>query len=241
MTKTITINYGSGQAATPASDVFYTVVDSDGNSLISRTNEGVTADDPATGIFAVQISNWNPNWQGTITWDILTANIIAQTFTHSLSLSSIADATAYFATRLFASLWPATSTESQQNALNDATRIINRLSWKGYPTLSNQYHSWPRTGLYMQLVAIDFTTVPQDLLQAQYEMAFALIKGFDPEREVRNASVISRGYSSVRVAYNPNLVADFIRYGIPSLAAWNLMLPYFDMTPSGTVRLHRVS
>lgn len=260
MTNTITVIYGSGQSATPASSVFYTVVGADGfpvglqpNQLVSgqlpvtlieRTNQGVTAildtNGNPTGTFSVQIVNWNPNWSGTITWDITGGNVQTITYDTWPSYSTILDATAYFNSRLYATLWQATSTQSQQNALNDATRILNRMSWKAFKTFPDQLHSWPRTGIYLELVVIDQTIVPKDLCEAQFEIALALLKGYDPEKDARNAAVISRGYSSVRVAYDAKLLPEYIRYGIPSLAAWTLMLPYLNFGPADTVRLHRV-
>lgn len=158
-----------------------------------------------------------------------------------MSLSSVAAATLYFSGRLYATIWNVATSDSQQQALNDATRIINRFAWKGYLTDGTQDNSWPRSGVIFDYLAVDSTTVPEQILEAQYEIAFALLKGYDPERDMRGAGAVSRGYSSVRVAYDPKLTSNFMRWGVPSGAAWNLMLPFLDIEASEEIKIHRVS
>lgn len=221
------------------STVYYTVVDALGNVLIPRDNSGVSAG--SGGIYSVTFGDWNPNWSGQVNWDISNVAQSSVAFTWSRSFSSVADANVYFAGRLYATAWTTSTTQNQQAALNGATEILMRLAWLGIPSVQFQPLPWPRSGLYMEQVSIDSTAVPFDILNAQYELALALLKGYDPERDARGAAVTSRGYSSVRVAYAPALVPDYVRFGIPSLAAWNLILPYLDMDQSEAIRLHRVS
>jgi hypothetical protein len=172
------------------------------------------------------------------------------------------------------SIWSNATIYSQQQSLNDATRIIDRYAYIGQPTTNqtqnytawltgsqqwtgNQVwspkaslynnnaqpwqHTWPRMGIYLDLLPIDITVVPRQIIEAQFEIALALLRGYDPEKEMRNAAVVSRGYSSVRVVFNPSLVQDYLKWGVPSGAAWNLMLPFLEIDPEVAVRLHRVS
>lgn len=158
-----------------------------------------------------------------------------------LSFSTTGDGDVYFNSRLYSSAWTAADYDSKQQSLNDATRILDRFWWKGIVTTVGQPHSWPRQNLFLECALLDKTVVPSQIIEAQFEIAIALLKGYDPERDMRAAGVISRGYSSVRVAYDPTQVLSFTRYGIPSAAAWNLILPFLDFGSANDLRLHRVS
>lgn len=171
----------------------------------------------------------------------LVANPASTPGTPVLSLSGISAADDYFTTRLYTNIWFAKSDTDKQRALNDATRIIDRLNYKGTKTEPDQFHEVPRSGLTMQRIAIDPTVIPDDFLFAQYEIAFALLKGYDPEKDNRSLGVLSRGYSSVRIAYDPTQVPDYIKWGIPSLMAWQYLLPYLDDSANTSIRLRRVS
>lgn len=158
-----------------------------------------------------------------------------------LSLSSVAAGNTYFSSRLFATAWTGASSDVKQQGQNDATRILNRFAWKGVQTSSTQANAWPRSGVYLDCRVLDSATIPSQILEAQYEITIALLKGYDPEKDMRNANVVSRGYSSVRVAYDPKTAMDFVRWGIPSAAAWNLILPFLDTETADTIHIHRVS
>lgn len=157
-----------------------------------------------------------------------------------LSFSTVADGDVYFSSRLFASAWTSGASDAKQQALNDGTRILNRFAWKGLPAVCDQVNCWPRKGVYIDYRFVSEHTVPNQILEAQYEIGLALLKGYDPEMDARNASVVSRGYSSVRVAYDPALASEYLRWGVPSSAAWNLMLPFLDIDLDLQVRIHRV-
>lgn len=158
-----------------------------------------------------------------------------------LSYSSVADAETYFSSRLFATAWTTASSDSKQQALNVASSMLNRFAWKGIIVDPNQVNSWPRSDLIMEFFPIDPLVVPKSIIEAQYEIAIALLKGYDPERDLRNAMVTSRGYSSVRVAYDPKLIQQYLLWGIPSAAAWYLILPFLDIEPAESMHIHRVS
>lgn len=230
-TKTLTVTFPTAPLLT---DVHYVFVGIDGATVIARTTSGVTG---SGHDFSVTLT-WDPTKIGTFTWDDNAGNTVEIAIGVD-AFSTIEEASEYFASRLYAQVWFSSAIYAQQQALNDATRILDRFCYIGLPI--GQEHSWPRKGIYLELIPVDDTSVPSQILQAQFEIALALLKGYDPEREMRNASVISRGYSSVRIAYSPTLTQDYLRWGVPSGAAWNLMLCFLDMDPDVAVRLHRVS
>lgn len=157
-----------------------------------------------------------------------------------LSLSTVTDADAYFGSRLYSEVWIAATSDRKQAALNDATRLINRFRYIGTKTEDTQPYEWPREGISLDSVAIDSASIPQDILLAQYEIAFALLSGVNIEKELRSAGVTSRGYSSVRITYDPGSTAVWLLLGIPSYAAWAYLLPYLYRETDGSIKLHRV-
>lgn len=158
------------------------------------------------------------------------------------SLSTIAEGDIYFATKLRAKAWTGATSPDKQTALWEATRVIDRFVYVGWKTDPDQEHEWPRNGVYKSGILLPNDVIPDDILIAQYEIAFAFLKGVDPERQLASMHVTSRGISSVRTTYDPRLIPDFLIYGIPSALGWSYLLPYFDFQgASGIIKIHRVS
>jgi hypothetical protein len=157
------------------------------------------------------------------------------------SLDTVENADAYFATRSNTQAWDTLDTEAKQNYLNDATRYLNTLGYIGVKTDSAQLNEWPRYGVIENGVILDKTVIPTQILQALYEIAFALARGIDPERELNRATVTSRGFASVRTTYDPGRTPEHVLYGCPSAMAWLYLLPYLERGQNGVVRLHRVN
>lgn len=152
------------------------------------------------------------------------------------SLSSVADADQYFENRLHTQAWDALNPDQKQQALNDATRIIDIFNYVGDKTDDSQEHEWPRTNI----INVSDSETPDDILKAQYEIALALAKGIDPEREFRNLFVTSRGYSSARITYDPRHTPEHLTVGVPSAIAWAYLCAYIDRSAQGGIKLHRV-
>lgn len=97
------------------------------------------------------------------------------------------DANDYFAERLYADDWFSVSTSDQEKALVMARRIIDQQQFTGERTSSDQLLAWPRTGMSY----VDSSTVPQDVADAQCELALAFIRNDltlnDESRGVRSA------------------------------------------------------
>jgi hypothetical protein len=131
---------------------------------------------------------------------------------------NISEAQDYFDdSRLNAEAWDDSSSEKQLKALKQATRMIDRLSFKGTKTYLDQINEFPRCGLFV---------IPQDIQIACCELALTLLDGVDPDLEEEDLGAISEGYSTVRVALDPNIRKDHIRAGVPSVEAWKHLLPY---------------
>lgn len=154
------------------------------------------------------------------------------------SYSTPADADNYFQTRLYSSVWLANSnTLQKQQAMNDATRIIDQFRFIGTKTDPAQLHEWPRDGIFN----LDSAIIPPQILQAQFEMAFELIKGYDAEREIRGTRVTSRRYGGVATTYDTKNTPEYMLWGIPSALIWNLIRRYIDFSVNSTIQLDRIN
>jgi hypothetical protein len=150
-------------------------------------------------------------------------------------------ADAYFATRLNTTAWDAASEETKGKSLNESTRIMNQFAYIGDKTDVDQDNEWPRSKIMMSGKLLDETIIPEDILIAYYEIAFARIRGIDPEEELESSRVISRGFSSVRTTYDPSRPPEHVLNGVPSSTAWLYLLPYLRRDTAGVIRLHRVN
>lgn len=141
----------------------------------------------------------------------------------ALTYIDVIDATTYFQTRLNSSTWFDADVTDQDRlaALVTATRRIDNLNFMGSQALYGQLLQWPRLGLNL-----DPTTIPDDILIATCELAYALLDGADANMEVESIASTSDKFSSVGDTYNRGFVLDHIRAGIPSLEAWQHLVPY---------------
>ncbi len=201
-----------------------------GNFLIGIYE--VAAGPPYTYSGLVANQTLNISWNG---------SLISYTSIESRSYSNIIAAAQYFAAKLYTEAWFKLDAGKQQAALNHATQIIDMFNYIGTKTLSTQAFEWPRDGVYLNNLLLDKTTIPNDIILAEYEIALALAKGIDPERELKSLRVTGRGYSSVRTTYDPRLIPEYLKYGVPSFLAWSYLSTYLNRGTSGIVRIHRVN
>jgi hypothetical protein len=113
--------------------------------------------------------------------------------------------------------WDDIDRQNQIRFLVQATRIVDRLNFVGQKADEDQDLQFPRTG---------GTSVPIQIMQATYEIALRLIEGYDPDMEVDNLQKKSQGYAGTKTDYDRSYVPDYIKAGVPSSTAWNLLLPY---------------
>jgi len=146
----------------------------------------------------------------------------------------VADAKEYFLSRVGSEAWDYASDGDRLKALNNATKIIDRLKYLGQKADSTQDHEFPR---YDPLTT--FPEVPQDILDATCEMALALLDGVDPQLEFDNLSQIASNYANIKSNFDRTVLPEHIQAGVPSVVGYQLIKPYLADI-NGTV-LRRVS
>lgn len=157
---------------------------------------------------------------------------------------NILRANTYFNQRVDASAWTGMDNPTQRKALYTATQMIDRLNYKGSKSDPNQNLEFPRQGnvlipspdpysldptinmqVYETIVDVD---VPKAIEYANYEIAYALLDGVDPEYEFQKLMVTENRYSSVRSTYDRRRTPEHIAAGIPSYRAWTYLKPYLQ-------------
>jgi len=169
------------------------------------------------------------------------------------------EANAYFAQRLYADAWDSASGAQRENALIQATRLIDGLNYKGvkstvydimYDSDGTRYISTDAPTEDEIIVAdraqeLEFprgkdTEVPDQIEWACYETAYALLEGFDPDTALESLRVIRQSYSAVGTTYaNDDLSMEHLLYGIPTGTVWRWLVPY--LVDNRSVRLRRVN
>jgi hypothetical protein len=114
-------------------------------------------------------------------------------------------------------------------ALTHATRILERLNYKGAKTDTLQSYQFPRS---------PDTEIPQDMQDACCELALSLLDGVDPDLEFENLRLTQQSMASAKSTYDRSTVVEHIAAGVPSISAWRLLKPYLEDTNS--VNLVRV-
>jgi hypothetical protein len=165
----------------------------------------------------------------------------------------IAEATSYFAQRLHEVAWSAASESDREKSLIAARGIIDALNFKGVKasvyTLSG---SSDTTGLSPEDIQaaeasqpLEFprgedTEVPEAIRIAEYEIAYALLDGKDPEIELENLAISAMGYGTVKTTYErAQLPIEHIVNLCPSSTAWRLLRPF--LRDSDALHLSRMS
>lgn len=138
------------------------------------------------------------------------------------------EADSYFETMLNVNVWENSTRRDKEKALSTATKIIDKLNYKGNKP-ENQYYEFPRVGQ---------ESIPIDIQHACAEIAYQLLDGFDLEIEMKNLNVSAISHSSAKTSYNSQeFISEHIRAGIPSIVAWMLLKPY--LVGSNLVKLVR--
>lgn len=211
-----------------------------GTVVIAAGEDTVKA---STGIYEYDISDLDPTIEYDVYWKItrISDNIAYTYWKISIvtdippditgkSYATVADGETYFTERLNSDAWDDASEANKAKSLITATRIIDRLNFKGTKTSENQTLQFPRN---------DDATIPEDIKFACLEVALALLDGVDPEIEFDNLSMVSQNYANVRSTYDRSIPNEHIVAGIPSVSAWRYLKPY--LRDGHTVDLSRVS
>jgi hypothetical protein len=165
----------------------------------------------------------------------------------------IAEASEYFAQRLHETAWTDASDADREKALIAARGIIDGLNFKGVKhSVYTLCGSSDTSGLGQEETRgaeasqpLEFprgedTEVPEAIRIAQYEIAYALLDGKDPELELENLAISAMGYGAVKTSYERSqLPIEHIVNMVPSSVAWRLLKPF--LRDSDALKLSRLS
>lgn len=168
---------------------------------------------------------------------------------------TLSEANAYFASRLHSYAWDDAAGADKPKALLQACRIIDNLKYKGvkhavylvmYDSDGVLLDPQPDEADIMVADAtqeLEFprgrdTVVPEQIKMAQWELAFALLDGFDPDAALDGLRVTAQTYSAVRTTYaDGDQSIEYLMYGIPTGTVWRWLKPY--LSDSRIIRLRR--
>ncbi len=204
---------------------------------------GAATVNDSTGLYSYDISTldstktYTAYWKVTrtsgdieyISWTIEIVSDIPPDITDK-SYATVAEGETYFTERLNSDAWDDATEANKAKSLITATRLIDRLNFKGAKTDSEQTLQFPRD---------DDSSVPNDIKYACLEVALALLDGVDPEIEFENLSMVSQNYANVRSTYDRSIPNEHIVAGIPSVSAWRYLKPY--LRDASSIDLSRVS
>lgn len=109
-----------------------------------------------------------------------------------------ATADAYLEADSNATAWRAATDDTKGRALVSATRILDRQTWQGEKTESDQALEWPRSGI----ADVDEGSVPQKIIDACCELAAAIVDGYDAANNRTTDTNIKRQKAgSVEIEY----------------------------------------
>jgi hypothetical protein len=164
---------------------------------------------------------------------------------------TLAEAVEYFANRLHETAWTSATTADRSKSLIAARGIIDGLNFKGRKAavytllLADAAASDAEIQAAEVSRALEFprgadTTVPEAIRIAEYEIAYALLDGKDPELELENLSIDSMGYGAVKTSYaRTGLPIEHVINLVPSSVAWRLLKPF--LRDSDALKLSRLS
>lgn len=108
---------------------------------------------------------------------------------------TIIQANGYFSGRLFTEPWSNADEPTKQKALDHATRMIDRQTFRGRKTDLVQLNQFPRDGE---------TVIPPAIAEACFEEAIALLdRGNSSRRKLQQSGVIHANMADVTEIYAP--------------------------------------
>ncbi len=149
---------------------------------------------------------------------------------------SLAEATAYFATRMHASSWGDLTEANQEAAIKWATRLLDDLmDWKGQKADRDQALRWPRNWVYdPDGWSVDGTTIPTFLKNATAEFARYLAA------EDRLDDPDTLGYSEIKLGSLALKMDKRDRKSIMPTSVWHMIKHYGNRSTGGPLTLQRV-
>jgi hypothetical protein len=171
---------------------------------------------------------------------------------------SVSGANEYFDSLLHTDASSEAVASDKPKALTEATQLIDALNYRGtkhtvweimYDQTTPYAKKLINTPSRDEIIAADQTqelefprgqdtTVPGEIVWACYEIAIALIEGFDPEDAVERLSVLRQGYAAVRTTYaDDSASTEYLGYGIPTARVWRWLKP--RLVDSRIIKLSR--
>jgi hypothetical protein len=134
--------------------------------------------------------------------------------------------------RLVTDAWDALENAKKDVALQQATDVLENLSYQGEMTEATQDLQFPRGG---------DTVIPTPIKNACCEIAYAFADGIDLEYEYDNLRMVSQGFANVRSTYksDPAVLPEHHLNGVPSIVAWRLIKPF--LRPMDALTIERTS
>lgn len=156
-------------------------------------------------------------------------------------------ANVYMTERLFTEAWDQASGSDRVAALIQGTRIIDALNYKGVkstvyaikydadgdcisPAPTEDEIITADQAQYLEFPRGKDSSVPEEIEWANYEIAIALLEGFDPNTAADELRVIKQSYASVGTTYAEGDASnEFLLYGIPNGTVWRWLYPRLDL------------
>jgi hypothetical protein len=140
----------------------------------------------------------------------------------------VAEADAYFDTRLFSTNWTGAVTATKETALIMATRLMDSMwEWSGAATDDVQALLWPRVGMRAknELEFVPDNEIPIELKNATAELAFQLIaedRTLDSDIESKKITSLTAGPVSLSFGegVTAKVVPDAVYHLIPPWWGW---------------------
>ena len=160
---------------------------------------------------------------------------------------TLSGANSYFDNRLHSEGWSDSAPADRPKALTEATQLIESLNYKGvkhavwlimYDQTSPYAKKLTDVPTRDEVIAADATQelefprgqdtdTPTNIEWSCYEIALALLEGFDPEDAIDRLNVIRQAYAAVRTTYdNSSTAMEYLVYGIPTARVWNWLKNY---------------
>lgn len=125
----------------------------------------------------------------------------------------------YLSLRLDTRAWDIATEKEKQASLQMASDDLDRLPLRGVRKTTVQQRRFPR----------DYAAssdVPEAVKQACVELALEYLKGADSQEEYSLLTRQNSQYATIREQRDPQNMEPHIVAGIPSLRAFNLMVPF---------------
>lgn len=143
------------------------------------------------------------------------------------SYVTVAEADAYFDTRLNATAWLSAEPAVKERGVIMASRLLDSMyEWDSFPSASTQALQWPRTGLLAanQISFVPNDAIPKELKNAASEFALALIAGgtndLTANSDVETLGITQLTAGPVSMSFREGVVAkvvpDAVFHALPS-------------------------